>query len=191
MKELMNQVEQVRRRRTIRRVIGLIVSTQILLFVLFFARRIREPYPAVILPSFDQVLYDEQGVCTFLVPRFYAHFESGKRVSVSHSKLHLPGVSGSKFWWVIARLAAPKNTKEWKPSLPSYNYPFEKKPTHSQYLLDQLGESAAKAGLVGKPKELLLVWEQQRFETRGRQIQKLNTTPIGLWTIEIPNHDSN
>lgn len=176
-------------RHTIRKLIGLIVTTQILLFVLFFTRRIREPYPAVILPSFDQVLCDKQGVCTFLVPQFYARLESGDKVEVSHSKLSLPGVSSVKFWWVVARLAAPKGTKEWKPSLPSYNYPFGK-PTHSQYLLDRLGESAAKVGLVGKPKELLLVWEYQRFDTGGVQVRKLNTTPVGSWTIEIPNHAS-
>jgi hypothetical protein len=151
--------------------------------------RIREPYPAVILPSFDQVLCDEQGVCTFLVPQFYARLESGDKVKVSHGKLRLQGVSGMDLWWIVARLAAPTGMKEWKPSLTTYNYPL-REPTHSQYLLDCLGESAAKAGLVGKPKELLLVWERHRFDTHDAQVRKLDTTPIGSWSIKIPSHAS-
>lgn len=186
----MKEIGQVSRRCVIKGIVSLIVATQILLFFLFFTRRIREPYPAVILPSFDQVLFDEQGFCTFLIPRFYARLESGKKVEVSYSKLRLPGVSGAKFWWIVARLAAPEGTKEWKPSLPSYNYPFEE-PTYSQYLLDLLGKSAARLRLVGKPKELLLVWERQRFDTHNVRVPKIDTTPVGSWTIEIPSYDKN
>ena len=150
----------------------------------FLSGRIREPYPALILPSFDQVLVDDEDhtVCKFLAPRLDVELTGGQRIRVPLHDL-FPG-TGQKAYWIIARLAAPSTDAAWRPSLPSYGFPIEASPMplavrqHMFHRLDALG-------LPRKPLRLVVTWEYRRFRVKG-EYRQLPSQVYQTVTIAAP-----
>jgi hypothetical protein len=170
-----------------------VLFSNVLITGAFFAGVIREPYPAVILPSFDQVLVDSDGATAFIVPRFEAKLSSGESASISVNQF-LDDVPYSL--WLVGRLAPPPNVELWKPALPSYGYIF-RNPTQSLPFLDYLADRAHKFGAspaengLGDAyiQELNLVWEKRRFELGKGQLVELSPDRIGSVAIPIRQHD--
>jgi hypothetical protein len=147
-------------------------------------RRIEEPYPVVILPAFDQVLAEKDGTYSFVLPRFWLHFDSGQRQEITIDALfrNVRSIQGIRAYWVISRLAPPPGEDQSLPSLPTYGYVRGNSP--SRPFLDHLAKHLGVPASSEPPISLSIDWERRRFRAQSGSLKELK--PVHLGSVVVP-----
>jgi hypothetical protein len=166
-------------RRRIRIAAICTLASQALVLGVFFSGLIREPYPALILPSFDSVLV-RGSTYQDIVPRVIAETANGIVISRRVPEL-MPRLPTYKTYWLVSYLAPPDVSGEFRPTLPSWGFRVTGPPSPRQ--VQALSELVAPYRRQHDLARLTVVWEVREYRLSKQGSTLVRATEIGRFEI--------